>query len=279
MIHPILQFVVVPAAVAAGGTAFLSAPGHYTKAMQAPFADRNYAHRGLHKKDKSIPENSLGAFQAAVDAGYGIELDVHLTADEQLVVFHDDTLKRVCGVEGRTDDQTLAQLRQLRLYNTEYTIPTFDEVLDVLGGKVPLILEIKRGEKRERNALLCKKIRERLLRYDGPVCIESFDPAIVAWWRHNAPEVLRGQLSQPPKKYKGNTKWITGFLCGNLLTNVVARPHFIAYCIGDKPLTVRLCERMGAIRACWTSRAWKHESANDMVIFEHYRPNVWFETK
>ena len=279
MIHPILQFVVVPAAVAAGGTAFLIAPGHYTKAMQAPFADRNYAHRGLHKKDKSIPENSLGAFQAAVDAGYGIELDVHLTADEQLVVFHDDTLKRVCGVEGRTDDQTLAQLRQLRLYNTEYTIPTFDEVLDVLGGKVPLILEIKRGEKRERNALLCKKIRERLLRYDGPVCIESFDPAIVAWWRHNAPEVLRGQLSQPPKKYKGNTKWITGFLCGNLLTNVVARPHFIAYCIGDKPLTVRLCERMGAIRACWTSRAWKHESANDMVIFEHYRPNVWFETK
>ena len=279
MIHPILQFVVVPAAVAAGGTAFLIAPGHYTKAMQAPFANRNYAHRGLHKKDKSIPENSLGAFQAAVDAGYGIELDVHLTADEQLVVFHDDTLKRVCGVEGRTDDQTLAQLRQLRLYNTEYTIPTFDEVLDVLGGKVPLILEIKRGEKRERNALLCKKIRERLLRYDGPVCIESFDPAIVAWWRHNAPEVLRGQLSQPPKKYKGSTKWITGFLCGNLLTNVVARPHFIAYCIGDKPLTVRLCERMGAIRACWTSRAWKHESANDMVIFEHYRPNVWFETK
>ena len=101
----------------------------------------------------------------------------------------------------------------------------------------------------------------------------------MAWWRHNAPEVLRGQLSQPPKKYKGSTKWITGFLCGNLLTNVVARPHFIAYCIGDKPLTVRLCERMGAIRACWTSRAWKHESANDMVIFEHYRPNVWFETK
>ena len=253
MIHPIVKYTVLPALAVAGGTAFLVAPGHYTEAMKAPFADRNYAHRGLHKKDKSIPENSLGAFKAAVDAGYGIELDVHLTADDQLVVFHDDTLKRVCGVEGRTDDRTLAELRQLRLYGTEYTLPTLDEVLDVLAGKVPLILEIKRGEKRERNMLLCKKIRERLLRYDGPVCIESFDPSIVAWWRRNAPEVLRGQLSQPPATYKGSSKWITGFLCGNLLTNVAARPHFIAYKICDKPFTVRLCERMGALRACWTS--------------------------
>lgn len=277
MIHPIVKYTVLPALAVAGGTAFLVAPGHYTKAMKAPFADRNYAHRGLHKKDKSLPENSLGAFQAAVDAGYGIELDVHLTADDQLVVFHDDTLKRVCGVEGRTDDQTLAKLRQLRLHGTEYTIPTLDEALDVLAGKVPLILEIKRGEKRARNALLCQKIRERLQRYDGPVCIESFDPSIVAWWRRNAPEVLRGQLSQPPKTYKGATKWITGFLCGNLLTNVAARPHFIAYKICDKPFTVRLCERMGALRACWTSREWKHEDGNDMVIFERYRPNVWFQ--
>ena len=276
---PFLKFAALPAAVVAGCTAFLVAPGHYTNAMKAPFADRNYAHRGLHKKDKSIPENSLGAFRAAVNAGYGIELDVHLTADDQLVVFHDDTLTRVCGVDARTDDQTLAQLRTMRLYGTEYTIPTLDEVLDVLGGKVPLILEIKRGTKQARNMFLCKKIRERLLSYNGPVCIESFDPAIVAWWRRNAPEVLRGQLSQPPKKYLKNSSWLTGFLCGNLLTNVIARPHFIAYCIGDKPFTVRLCERMGAIRACWTSREWKHEGSNDMVIFERYRPNVWFEAK
>lgn len=277
--NPIVKFVGLPAAAAVGGTLFLVAPGRYTKAMAAPFADRNYAHRGLHKKDKSVPENSLGAFQAAVDAGYGIELDVHLTADDQLVVYHDDKLKRVCGVEGRTDDKTLAELQALHLHGTEYTIPTLDAVLDVLAGKVPLILEIKRGEKRSRNMLLCKKIRDRLLRYDGPVCIESFDPAIVAWWRRNAPEVLRGQLSQPPKMYLKNSTWMTGFLCGNLLTNVIARPHFIAYCIGKKPFTVQLCERMGALRACWTSRAWKHEKGNDMVIFEHYRPNVWFQPK
>lgn len=277
--NPIVKYAVLPAAVIAGGTAFLVAPGRYTTAMKAPFAKRNYAHRGLHKKDKSVPENSLGAFQAAVDAGYGVELDVHLTRDDRLVVFHDDTLKRVCGVEGRTDDKTLAELRQLHLHGTDYTIPTLDEVLQVLGGRVPLILEIKRGTDRKRNALLCRLIRDRLRRYDGPVCIESFDPEIVTWWRRNAPEVLRGQLSQPPKMYLKNSSWMTGFLCGNLLTNVFARPHFIAYCIGDKPLTVRLCERMGALRACWTSRAWKHERGNDMVIFEHYRPNVWFEAK
>ena len=279
MTHPIVPITALSAAAVAGGAAFLVAPGRYTTEMMAPFAHRNYAHRGLHKKDRSVPENSLGAFQAAVDAGYGVEFDVHLTADDQLAVFHDDTLKRVCGVKGRTDDQTLAYLQSLHLFGTEYTIPSLDEALEVFAGKVPLILEIKRGQKRARNELLCRKIRERLLKYDGPVCIESFDPMIVAWWRRNAPEVLRGQLSQPPKTYKGSVTRVSAVLAGDLITNVIARPHFIAYRIGEKPLPVRLCERMGALRACWTSRAWKDEPGNDMVIFEHYRPNVWFEAK
>ena len=277
--HPILKYIALPSAALAGGTAFLVAPAHATKEMKAPFADRYYAHRGLHKKDKSVPENSLAAFQAAVDAGYGIELDVHLTADDQIVVFHDDRLKRICGVEGRTDDLTLAELKALRLFGTEHTIPTLDEALAVLDGKVPLILEIKRGVKPKRNALLCKKVYDRLQSYNGPVCIESFDPAVVAWWRFHAPKVLRGQLSQPTAMYKKGSSKVTGFLCGNLLTNALARPHFIAYCIGKKSLPVQLCEHMGAIRACWTSRAWEHEKGNDMVIFEHYRPTIWFKPK
>ena len=277
--HPFLKYIAAPTAVLAGGTAFLVAPAHATREMKAPFADRNYAHRGLHKKDKSIPENSLAAFRAAVDAGYGVELDVHLTADDKLIVFHDDTLKRACGVDARTDDMTLAQLKALRLFKTEHTIPTLDEALDVLGGRVPLILEIKRGVKPMRNVLLCRMIRDRLKSYDGPVCIESFDPAIVAWWRVHEPKVLRGQLSQPVEKYLKNSSRISGILCGNLFTNVIARPHFVAYCIGKKPLPVQLCEHMGAMRACWTSREWKHEKGNNMVIFEHYRPNVWFKAK
>ena len=262
-----------PALTVAGAVAFLVAPGRATSAQKAPFVDRNYAHRGLHRQDKSVPENSLAAFRAAVEYGYGVELDVHLSADGALVVFHDDTLERVCGVPGAIEEKSLAELRQLRLCGTEYGIPTLEEVLDVLGGRVPLILEIKRGS---RNRELCEKTYAVLRTYAGPVCIESFDPFIVRWFRRNAPELLRGQLSLPPKDYGDSTTKLNAFLAGNLLTNVLCRPQFIAYQIGEKPLTVRLCERMGAIRAAWTSRAWDQEDKNDMVIFEHYRPGVWF---
>lgn len=129
-----------PALTAAGTVAYLVAPGRATSAQKAPFVDRNYAHRGLHRQDKSVPENSLEAFRAAVEHGYGVEMDVHLSADGALVVFHDDTLDRVCGVPGRVEDKTLEELRQLRLCGTDCGIPTLAEALAVLGGRVPLIL-------------------------------------------------------------------------------------------------------------------------------------------
>ena len=238
-----------PALTAAGTVAYLVAPGRATSAQKAPFVDRNYAHRGLHRQDKSVPENSLEAFRAAVEHGYGVEMDVHLSADGALVVFHDDTLDPDCG------------------------IPTLAEALAVLGGRVPLILEIKRGG---HNRELCEKTYALLRTYAGPVCIESFDPFIVRWFRLHAPELLRGQLSLPPKDYGDSTTKLNAFLAGNLLTNVLCRPQFIAYQIGKKPMTVRLCERMGAVRVAWTSHAWDQESKNDMVIFEYYRPGVWF---
>ena len=89
-----------------------------------------------------MPENSLPAFRAAAEAGYAVEMDVHLTADDQLVVFHDDTLERMCGVPGVIDDFTLAELRALRLGDTDCVIPTFAEALAALGGRVPLLLEL-----------------------------------------------------------------------------------------------------------------------------------------
>ena len=262
-----------PALTAAGTVAYLVAPGRATSAQKAPFVDRNYAHRGLHRQDKSVPENSLEAFRAAVEHGYGVEMDVHLSADGALVVFHDDTLDRVCGVPGRVEDKTLEELRQLRLCGTDCGIPTLAEALAVLGGRVPLILEIKRGG---HNRELCEKTYALLRTYAGPVCIESFDPFIVRWFRLHAPELLRGQLSLPLKDYGDSTTKLNAFLAGNLLTNVLCRPQFIAYQIGKKPMTVRLCERMGAVRVAWTSHAWDQESKNDMVIFEYYRPGVWF---
>ncbi len=162
-----------PAAACAGAFAFLVAPGHATRAQKAPFLYRNYAHRGLHTEDGTVPENSLSAFRAAAEAGYAVEMDVHLTADDQLVVFHDDTLERMCGVPGVIDDFTLAELRALRLGDTDCVIPTFAEALEALGGRVPLLLEVKRGHNNRR---LCALTLAALRTYGGPYCVESFDP-------------------------------------------------------------------------------------------------------
>ena len=278
MKHNPIKCAALTVLAAAGTTAFLIAPAHASTERRAPFMDRNYAHRGLHKKDKTVPENSLPAFRRAVKAGYGVELDVHITADDQLVVFHDDTLGRMVpdAPEGRIETFTLAELQKMRLAKTEETIPSFDEVLEVLGGRVPLILELKSGPK---NDLLCILTAKRLSSYDGPVCIESFDPFILRWFKKHAPEYLRGQLAQKPKDYKEALAEPLAILVGNLLTNVFARPHFVSYRIGPKPVTVRLCESMGAMKAGWTSRKWEHEKDYDMVIFEHYRPGVWFQAE
>lgn len=259
---------------AVGATAFLVAPGKKNRAQRAPFTGRNFAHRGLHRIDKSIPENSLPAFDAAARIGYGIELDVHITADGEIVVFHDDDLERVCGVTGRVEDMTWAELSKLRLCGTEYGIPLFSQVLELIANRCPIIVELKRGA---RNRELCRKTYDMLKAYGGRYCIESFDPRIVMWFRFHAPEVLRGQLSTRPSELRKSSSPIEAFALGNLLTNVIARPQFIAYEIVRKPILVKLCEFMGAMRVAWTSREWKNEEKNDAVIFQFYRPRVKFK--
>lgn len=253
-------------------TVFAVAPGRAAAAQKAPFHHRNIAHRGLYAADQSVPENSLAAFRLAAEHGYGVEFDVHITADGALVVFHDDDLARMCGAEGAPEDKTLAELSALRLAGTDEPIPTLGEVLAVIAGKTPIILELKRGS---RNTALCEGVYAALEAYDGDVCIESFDPFIVRWWRKNAPGRLRGQLSANYREMKKGTGSINAFLLSRLLTNCLARPQFIAYGLsGRKPLTVRLCERMGAMRVAWTSRDERAEASHDTVIFEHYRPGV-----
>ncbi len=182
-------------------TMWLVAPGRSTKQQRAPFEGLNIAHRGLHSRDKTVPENSLPAFREAAAAGYGAELDVQLSREGEVVVFHDDTLERVCGVSGRVDSYSLASLQQMHLCGTEYTIPTFAQVLEA-AGTMPLVVELKSGP---RNRQLCRKTLDLLRGYPGPWCIESFDPRIVAWFRKNAPDVLRGQLADEPRSYTRKT--------------------------------------------------------------------------
>lgn len=249
------------------------APGRASRRQKAPFVGRNFAHRGLHSRDKSVPENSLEAFRIAAENGYGIELDVQLSRDGQVVVFHDDTLDRVCGVNARVDEKTLDELRELRLCGSEYTIPLFTEVLDVIRGRGPLIVELKTGK---RNRELCEKTYAILEQYRGDVCVESFNPFIVAWFKFHAKDMLRGQLAAPQEEYHMLPK-IQRFVLSNTLLNFVARPNFIAYKIGRRPLTVRLSEMMGAIKVGWTSHEPRNEKGRDAVIFEFYKPRLQYK--
>jgi len=242
-----------------------------SKDKRALFERWNYAHRGLHTEDKTIPENSLTAFQRAAEKGYGAELDVQLTKDGQVVVFHDDTLNRVCHVDGRVDAYTLAELKKMSLCNTKETIPLFTEVLEIFGqGNGPLIVELKTGPN---NNELCEKTYEILKSYKGVYCIESFNPLIVKWFKDHAPEVVRGQLASQINDYKDQNIFLK-FLLSRCLFSIVNHPHFIAYRKGKRPYLVRRQFAHGAMAVAWTSHEPDVEQqTNDAVIFEFYEPN------
>ena len=256
---------------AAGLPVFLLAPGGVTKRQKAPFYGRSFAHRGLHSEDKSVPENSLEAFRLAARAGYGVELDVQLSRDGQVVVFHDDTLDRVCGVHARVDEKSFDELRLLRLCGTEQRIPLLTEALAVIKGRGPLIVELKNGR---RNRELCEKTYAILCDYEGQVCIESFNPMIVRWFKLHAKDLVRGQLATTVKDYGDTVKKPTAYLLSRCLMNFLSRPQFIAYRIGFRPLAVRFSEALGAMRFGWTARNERAERHRDAVIFEFYRPQL-----
>ena len=262
------------AAALVGVPLAMLAPGRATKRQRAPFQNMNFAHRGLHSRDMRVPENSLAAFELAASAGYGIELDVQLSRDGQVVVFHDDTLERVCGISARVDELSLDELRELRLCGTDERIPLLSEVLATVRGRGPLIVELKTGR---RNRELCEKTYALLSDYRGEVCIESFDPTIVAWFRFHGRDLVRGQLAQPARRYDSSLPRPAAFLLSRGFTNFLCRPQFIAYRIGFKPLPVRLAERLGAMRFAWTSHEPRNEARNDAVIFEFYKPRQRFK--
>lgn len=233
------------------------------------FYGKRYAHRGLH--DAEIPENSMPAFTKAREQGYGVELDVQMTKDRQLVVFHDGTLKRVCGIDGYLRDFTFEELKKFSLKQTDERIPLFSEVLKELG-KTDLICEIK-SDNGIRNYELCQMVYDALAGYEGNYCMESFSPFLVHWFKKNHPEIIRGQLSCNMKHEPGQNA-LVNFLLTNLYGNFYAKPDFIAYNFKDTNMWgYRLCKILyHPFRIAWTARGAEEMTAAekefDTVIFE-----------
>lgn len=253
------------------------------RALRAEFANRNYAHRGLFTTDQAVPENSLPAFAAAVTAGYGIELDVQLSSDRQVLVFHDDTLDRMTGTHGWVRDFRYAEIAAMPLKGTAYHAPLFAEVLETVGGKVPLIVEIKSRGAYDNAYLdvLCRAVLAELEDYAGPYCIESFDPRVVARVRQLAPDVLRGQLADSCESHrKEGAKPLHAWALSHLVGNFAARPDFIAWGPAPRNWAVRLCAALGAMMVYWTALPEDDQAAleadNDAVIFQWYAPGTHY---
>ncbi|MBQ8907337.1 MAG: glycerophosphodiester phosphodiesterase [Clostridia bacterium] len=237
-----------------------------------PLMSAAYAHRGLW--GKRLAENSLSAFRAAVEAGVGIELDVQLSADGEVVVFHDDHLGRVTGENARVREKTAKELAALSLSGTGEGVPTLKEVLAVVDGKVPLLVELKSDYAR---TLLCEKTAAILDTYKGPYMIESFHPLIVRWFRRHRPAVVRGQLYSWVYGKRGNRS-LSFLILSLLLLNVAARPDFMAYDVEcQRVLPLRLCLLWRPYRVVWTVRKKEQLLAAkgaDTVIFESIEEDV-----
>ena len=230
----------VAAGAAIVGYLYLIAPNPRDDADKRPFRV-SYAHRGLH--GNGVPENSLSAFRRAVDAGVGIELDLHLSSDGEVMVFHDDTLDRMTGYSGNLSEMSAATLRTLRLNDTEEKIPYFHEVLALVNGKVPLLIELKGRSTTDMR--LCEKVSAMLKNYKGLYCIESFNPMQLRWWKLHRPDVIRGQLvTNLVKKKKGISKDPVDYLLTPMLTNVLSRPDFVAADKRMKNLSVYLTTKV-----------------------------------
>jgi glycerophosphoryl diester phosphodiesterase len=185
-----------------------------------------YAHRGLH--GDGVPENSMEAFRRAKEAGFGVELDIHLLADGNLAVIHDSLLVRTTGAQGRIEDLTTDQLSAYRLEETEQTIPEFRQVLELFAGQTPLIIELKCVG--NNYPQLCQTACDMLEHYPGPYCMESFDPRCVRWLCKNRPDIVRGQLSE--NYFLSNTAklpWVLKLLLSFQMLNFLLKPDFVAY--------------------------------------------------
>lgn len=237
----------------------------------------SYAHRGLH--GNGIPENSMAAFQAALDAGYGIELDIHLLKDGNLAVMHDSLLNRTTGQAGRIEDLTTQDLANYHLQGTDQTIPEFMDVLTLFNGKAPLIIELKPED--GNHAALAQAACDMLKTYPGVFCMESFDPRCVAWLKKHRPDIIRGQLAENFIHSSNDLPNLLRFALSHCLCNFLGVPDFIAYKFADRHSTpsCTVCRRLWKAQGVsWTLKTPADYAAARaegwLPIFEGFRPDA-----
>lgn len=232
----------------------------------------HFAHRGLFALDQSVPENSLAAFDAAIAKGVGIELDVQASADLELYVFHDDDLKRMCGVEGLLEEKPSEALNALRLMTTDQPIPHFSEVLNRVNGQVPLLIEIKTTTRRYETV---SAVLSLLKTYDGPYAVCSFDPLILLQLKTLDPYILRG-LNMEASLRKPHFDLKTRVVLEYALMNFLIRPDYLSVDYTHRNLTYRLHRLLGGFGMMWALPSLDAERSIarncETVIFEGYLP-------
>jgi glycerophosphoryl diester phosphodiesterase len=215
-----------------------------------------WAHRGIHCVERGVPENSMKAFEAAIKEGVGIELDVHVTKDDKIVVFHDETLDRMCGKKGRIKDLTYPELRKYSLGGTTERIPLLEDVLRLVNGQVPLLIEIKSFTK---DTHVCEQLDKVMKGYQGAYLVQSFNCVMLQWYKKHCPNVLRGQLSSNLTRRSREANWFFRFAVQFLLSDIVSKPDFISYRWEDTSnLSVQIVKHLyQAPVAVWTIRSGK----------------------
>lgn len=223
------------------------------------------AHRGLW--NQIIVENSLSAYENAAKNGFPIEIDLFLSSDEILMSFHDDDLFRMTGKHGKIYNSTYLELRELRLNGTEEKIPSLEEVLEVVHGRVPILIEIKT----QPNAKVVDVLIELLKNYKGEIAIQSFNPLYLRRVKKLAPQILRGILASENAPIKSRIK---RFIIKHMSFNFLCKPDFISYAYTGLPLPKRKIKNKVVLAWTITSKELMKsvKPFSDNIIFEEFTP-------
>ncbi len=230
-------------------------------------------HRGLHGIN-GVVENTRKSFIEAIKHGFGIELDTNILKDGTVVVFHDKHLNRLCGVDRFLKDVTYDEIKDLKIKGTNETIPLLSEILTLIHGQVPLMIEIKPfGNKR----LHAKTVNEALKNYPYPVAIQSYDPYIVYWFKKHSKDHIRGQISEYFTESDMNI--LIRSMLKKMVFNVLTKPDFINYRLEEMPNRyIEKSRKKGMFILGYAARSEKAltfaRTTFDNAVFENFIPKT-----